>query len=130
MKYKDDLKIELRAIPYDDEYHVLQWRIDPNQNLEYTSNIFGIEITKKYDTDWHQPEIFKFNPFIDSPCYSENSSRYYKPILFDEKKKFECYKQYKTFKELFDRFTESENWDKRRYRDARERYLEKTSVWK
>ena len=127
MKYRDDLKIELRAIPYDKNHHVLQWRIDPNQNLEYTTNFLGITITKKYDIDWHQPKIFRFDPWLDSPRYSEND--YSKFILFNKKEEFEYYKRYKTFKELFDHFLESENWDKRRYKEARERYLEKISIW-
>lgn len=128
MKYRDDLKVKLRAVPYDKNHHVLQWRIDPNQNLKYVTNFFGITITKEYDTDWHQPKIFKFNSLLDSPRYSEND--YYKYILFTKKEEFECYKRhYKTFKELFDHFSECEEWNKRNYKEAREKYLEKTSIW-
>ena len=129
MKYRDDLKIELRAILYDKNHHVLQWRIDPNQNLEYTTNnFFGATVTKKYDTDWHQPKIFKFNSLLDSPHYSEND--YYKYILFNEKEEFEQYKKhYKTYKELFDHFAECEEWNKKRYKEAHNRYLEKISTW-
>lgn len=128
MKYRDDLKVELRAVPYHNNRHVLQWRIDPNQNLEYTSKFFGITITKKYNTDWHQPKIFRFNPILDSPRYSEDD--YYKYILFNKKEEFEQYKKhYKTFKELFDHFYEYEEWDRRRYKEAHERYLESVSTW-
>lgn len=128
MKYKDDLKIELRAIFYDRNHHVLQWRINPNQNLEYTSKFFGITITKKYDTDWHQPKIFKFNSLLDSPRYSEDD--YYKYILLKEKEEFEQYKKhYKTYKELFDHFSECEEWNKKRYKEAHKRYLESISNW-
>lgn len=128
MKYRDDLKVELRAVLYDKNRHVLQWRIDPNQNLEYTSKFFGITVTKKYDTDWHQPKIFKFNLLLDSPRYSEND--YYKYILFTKKEEFKQYKKhYKTYKELFDHFSECEEWNKRNYKEAHERYLESISDW-
>lgn len=128
MKYRDDLKVELRAVFYDKNRHVLQWRIDPNQNLEYTSKFFGITITKKYDTDWHQPKIFKFNLLLDSPRYSEDD--YYKYILFSKKEEFEYYKKhYKTYKELFDHFSECEKWNKRNYKEAHERYLKNISDW-
>lgn len=62
-QYRDDLKIEFRAVPYNTT-HILEYRISPDQDLTFIKPIkllFGlIKFNKKskYSTKWRQPQVF------------------------------------------------------------------------
>ena len=58
MKYKNDLKIEFRAVSYASK-HVLEYRISPDQDLTYYNEysflkFFTFRIKKKYNTNWYK----------------------------------------------------------------------------
>jgi hypothetical protein len=58
MIYRDDLKIEFKAVPYGSSglYHRLMYRISPDQDLTYYKeySFLGIKfkLKKKFDTSW------------------------------------------------------------------------------
>ena len=86
--YNKNLKIEFRAVPYSTS-HVLEYRISPNQDLTYETevNIFGlfkIKLKRKYKTNWHQPTIITNYP--SAYLYSKESGEIYLPFFIREKK--------------------------------------------
>ena len=75
---KRNLKVELQAVKYSDSstYHVLEWRISPEQDVRYYKKhkwLFGLikfRSVVKADTKWHMPYVFRFN--MSSECYAED----------------------------------------------------------
>ena len=128
-----DLKIEFRAVVYTNSVHVLEYRVDPNQDLKYDEekNIFGLfKITrhKKYNTSWHQP-IYFFDGSL-SEQYSEDDPNHFHPLFIRDKKDLVWYKSnFKTIGDFFKyiRKLESENLDT--YRIKRKKYLEAHTTW-
>lgn len=108
---KDNLKIELRAVPYGSYSKALEYRINPNQdNLEYEeekSYLFGLikrKVKKKVDTNWKRPTVFLYN--LTSDLYKFNDKFNWGPIfcdtqpaLNDYKNKFRIYKDIKEYLE-------------------------------
>lgn len=131
---KDDLKIQLRAVPFASYSKVLEYRIDPEQELTYEkepSNFFerilkklGFKLIRKYSTDWKQPRQFS-NP-LTMELYDFRDDFNWGPIWCDNQDSLNYYKRmFKTYKDLQDYLTQVnekgyENWKK-----ARTEYLNK-----
>ena len=134
MKYRDDLKIELRAVWYGSYSHVLEWRISPNQDLKYLEDEiekswFGfvkkiVHKVKKYDTLWHQPRLF-VAPFT-MDLYEFNDEFNWGPIWCEDKKQLEDYKQkFKTYGDIRKYIEDHTNKSYKKWKAAREAYLNK-----
>ena len=60
MKYRDDLKIEFKGRIYGSSgtYHVLMYRISPDQDLTYIEKRsflgFKYKVKEEFDTSWHE----------------------------------------------------------------------------
>jgi len=103
---KDNLKIELRAVPYGSYSKVLEYRISPNQdNLEYEeekSYLFGLikrKVKKKIDTNWKRPTVFLYN--LTSDLYKFNDQFNWGPIYCDNQQVLNNYKnKFRTYKDI------------------------------
>lgn len=131
---KDNLKIQLRAVPFASYSRALEYRIDPEQELTYEkepSNFFerilkklGFKLIRKYSTDWKQPRQFS-NP-LTMELYDFSDDFNWGPIWCDNQDSLDYYKRmFKTYKDLQDYLAQVnekgyENWKK-----ARTEYLNK-----
>lgn len=134
---KDNLKIQLRAVPYANYSKVLEYRIDPNQNITYEKeslNFFerilkklGFKFIRKYNVGWKQPRKFS-NP-LTMELYDFRDDFNWGPIWCDNQDSLDYYKRmFKTYKDLQDYLTEVntkgyENWKK-----ARTEYLNRNKI--
>lgn len=131
--YPDTLKIEFRALPYANKLHVLEWRVSPDQNLNYTKiiylfGIFKIKLKKKYDTKWKRPELFQC--FLTSPYYEVDNNFHYIPILLRTREEFEDYKRdFQTVVSFLNYVEKRINGEYEKYRIEREKYLSKRGTW-
>lgn len=130
---KEDLKIEFRAVPYTKLSHVLEYRISPNQNLQYKKLhiwLFGLikfYTKSKYSTKWIQPNVF--HNYCTSCYYDENDYWNYGPIFIDHIKTLDKYKCYETYGDFMKWKIEFENNEKIDYRKDREAYLKECGIW-
>ena len=131
---KVDLKIQLRAVPFASYSKVLEYRIDPEQELTYEkepSNFFerilkklGFKLIRTFNTSWKQPRQFS-NP-LTMELYDFRDDFNWGPIWCDNQDSLDYYKRmFKTYKDLQDYLTQVnekgyENWKK-----ARTEYLNK-----
>ena len=131
---KEDLKIQLRAVPFASYSKVLEYRIDPEQELTYEkepSNFFerilkklGFKLIRTFNTSWKQPRQFS-NP-LTMELYDFRDDFNWGPIWCDNQDSLNYYKRmFKTYKDLQDYLTQVnekgyENWKK-----ARTEYLNK-----
>jgi len=104
-KYDYNFKIQLRAVPYASSSHVLEYRLDPNQDLTYEEEktyFFGLfkrKVIKSFDTDWHQIRLFCNG--VTSHMYDANDDFNYAPIWCESKNDLEYYKsQFNTYGDL------------------------------
>lgn len=125
MKYRNDLKIEFRAVPYASESKVLEYRISPNQDISYRTEVsfFGIKFKrkKKFKTNWHRPYEFvhiQYNPPDDEEhCWI--------PIFIDNKSELESYKvEYKTVGDFFAWLDDVNTTNKSKWKKAWIDYLQ------
>ena len=134
MKYRDDLKIELRAVPYSPYSHVLEWRISPNQDLKYLDDEiekswFGfvkklVHKVRKYNTFWHQPRLFAAPLTMD--LYEFNYEFNWGPMWCENKQQLEYYKQkFKTYGDIRKYIEDHTNKSYKKWKAAREAYLNK-----
>ena len=133
---KRNLKIELRAVNYSDRstYHVLEWRISPEQDVRYYKEhnwLFGLikfGSVVKANTKWHMPYVFRGTAC--SECYAEDDDYHYSPIFIDSKEELrELSEKLKTYGELSDWINETESKEVCKYRAARKKFLEEQSTW-
>lgn len=130
-----NLKIDLRAVPYSDRSHVLEYRINPNQDLTYYkehSLLFGLikfKTKHKYSTKWIQPVRF-YNSLI-SYRYDENDSYSNNfPIFVNSKEALEKFKtMFQTYGEFIDWYLEEDIKQRSKYRKERKEYLESMGIW-
>lgn len=134
MKYRNDLKIEFKAKIYGSlgTYHVLMFRISPDQDLTYTEERsflgFKYNVKKKFDTSWH--EAYQYLSFISSYIHVEPQTI---PVLMKEYEEFENWKtSCKTIGEFFDRLDkinkqEIEKWKINRVKY--EKHLNEYKTW-
>lgn len=134
MWYKDDLKIEFRAVFYTGNYHVIEYRISPDQNLKFKRKfklfwLIPVYIPWKFNTKWHQP--YRFRCGMCSEQYPEHDDYHFSPILISEKSQLEKFKNtYKTIGEFYKYLNEKEEAEYAKYREVRAKYLDKMGIWK
>ena len=104
-EYDYNFKIQLRAVPYASTGYVLEYRLDPNQDLTYEEEetyFFGLfkrKVIKSFDTNWHQ--IHWFCNSLTSYVYEANNELNYAPIWCESKNDLEYYKsQFNTYGDL------------------------------
>ena len=130
---KDNLKIQLRSVPYASYSHVLEYRIDPNQDITYEAvpnNFFGKllkkigwKFIKTFDTSWHQPQVFM--NWVSMALYEFDDSFNWGPIWCDSKNTLENFKrQFVTYGDLRRYIEEKTNESYKRWKIERDKYLE------
>lgn len=131
MKYRNDLKIEFKAETYGSlgTYHVLMYRISPNQDLTYTEERsflgFKFNVKKKFDTSWH--EAYQYLNCPGDCHYNEPQTI---PVLMKNQKEFEEWKtSCKTMGEFFDRLDKINEKEINEWKQDREKYLNKRKTW-
>jgi len=130
--YNKDLKIEFRAVPYSTG-HVLEYRISPNQDLTYETEVsifglFKIKLKRKYKTNWHEPHILINYP--GSERYSKESGEPYLPMFVRSKDEFKKIQSlFKTIGEFFDYVNKEEAKEEAKWQKARNEYLKNCETW-
>ena len=131
MKYRNDLKVEFKAEPYGlgSNYHVLMYRISPDQDLTYYENHsflgFKYNIKKKFNTSWH--EAYQYLNYPSAEMYSEPQTN---PVLFNNIEEFEKWKtNCKTIGDFFDRIDEINRREIEEWKQDREKYLNNNKTW-
>lgn len=127
--YNRNLKIEFRAVPYATS-HVLEFRISPDQDLNYDveKSFFGIKYkkTKKYEINWHQPA--KFLNYPGAYLYGEEDC--YLPIFVRTRKDLENFKsKYKTIGEFFDWIDRENKREKNEWQTEQANYAKEHTDW-
>ena len=131
MKYKDDLKIEFRAVPYASE-HVLEYRISPDQDLTYYNEysflkFFTFRIKKKYDTNWNK--AWRFLNYVTAYRYPESEVDPH-PIFIYKQTDLESFKiNFPTIGQFFKYLDDISDKEREKYKKAREKYLKDHTVW-
>ena len=129
-----NLLIEFRAVPYASDYHVLEYRINPNQDLTYLKKfkILGIslKIKSRYRPMWTEAE--RFMNGLTSYQYDVYDDIHIMPIFIHTKDELEFYKRrYRTIGEFMK--TELLQYSEkqfREYQEDRDRYINNMKVWK
>ena len=111
MDYKD-LKIQFRAVSYAKSNHVLEYRVDPDQDLTYEKTIefwiFKFKVKRKYSTNWHQPKHFWNH--ITAKYYAKDDEFNYGPYWIENQKELDWYKnKFKTIGEFINYMNEYSN---------------------
>lgn len=129
-----NLLIEFRAVPYVSNYHVLEYRINPNQDLTYLKKfkILGIpfKIKSRYIPIWTKAE--RFMNGVISYQYDAYDDVHIMPIFISTKNGLEYYKRrYRTMGEFMRvellQYSEEQF---RKYQESRDRYISNMTVWK
>lgn len=133
----NDLKIDLRAVPFgtNNNSHVLEYRINPDQDLTYYkehSLLFGLikfKTKHKHSTKWIQPVRF-FN-CVSSYLYDENDSwNNDHPIFVHSKEELKKFKtMFQTYGQFLHWYWEEDNIQRSKYWKERKEYLEKMVTW-
>lgn len=128
--YNRNLKIEFRAVPYSSTSHVLEFRISPNQdlNFEVDKSFFGIKYKKKnkYNTSWRQPTRFLNYP--SAYLYGEEDC--YLPIFVRTRKDLENFKsKYKTIGEFFEWIDRENKREKNEWQTEQANYAKEHTDW-
>lgn len=131
MKYRNDLKIEFKAEIYGSSgrYHVLMYRISPDQDLTYTEERsflgFKYKVKKKFDTSWHT--AYQYLNYPSACQYAEPQTN---PILMREQEEFEEWKSNcKTMGEFFARLDKINEREINEWKLDREKYLNNHKPW-
>lgn len=131
MKYKNDLKIEFKAEIFGSlgTYHVLMYRISPDQDLTYTEDrsFLGFKFKRKrtFDTSWH--EAHQYLNYPSAHLYDEPQTN---PVLMKTQKEFEEWKSNcKTMGEFFARLDEINEKEIKEWKLDREKHLNNTKTW-
>jgi hypothetical protein len=129
--YSDDLKIEFKAEIYGSSgrYHVLMYRISPNQDLTYTEERsflgFKYKVKKKFDTSWHTA-----HQYLNYPGSSKYDNPQKNPVLMEDQKEFEKWKtSCKTIGEFFARLDKINEREINEWKLDREKYLNNRKPW-
>ena len=128
--YNRNLKIEFRAVPYSSTFHVLEFRISPDQdlNFEVEKSFFSIKYKKKkkYKTNWHQSA--KFVNYPSAYLYDEKDC--YFPICVSTRKDLENFKsKYKTIGEFFDWIDKENKREKDEWQTKQANYAKEHTDW-
>lgn len=129
MIYRNDLKIEFKAVTYGSTHHRLMYRISPDQDLTYYKeySFLGIKFKrkKKFDTSWQEGWQYLTWGEICG-CKDEPTTN---PILFDKKLKFEEWKLCKTMGEYFEKLDKINEKEIMKWKEYRKRYLSQKGDW-
>ena len=132
---KENLKIDLRAVPYSDSSHVLEYRISPDQDLRYYKEhkwLWGLikfGTVHKYSTKWIQPVRF-FNG-VTSYLYSIGDDfNNNHPIFIHSKDELENMKyKLQTYGQFLDWYWKEDKKQRDGYWKKRNEYLKQHTVW-
>lgn len=130
MKYRNDLKIEFKAESYGSSgtFHVLMYRISPNQNLNYTEERsflgFKYKVKCKFNTSWH--EAYQY---LNYPGSEEHDKPQTIPVLMNEHEEFKKWKSCNTMGEFFERLDKINEREINEWKQDREKYLDKCKTW-
>ena len=131
MKYRNDLKIEFKAETYGPSgiYHVLMFRISPDQDLTYTEERsflgFKYDVKKKFDTSW-----YKARQYFNYPSACVYNIPQTNPVLMEDQEEFEEWKtSCKTMGEFFARLDKINEIEIDKWKQDREKYL-KCKTWR
>jgi hypothetical protein len=131
MKYREDLKIEFNAETYGSSgiYHVLMYRISPEQDLTYTEERsflgFKYKVKKKFDTLWYK--ACQYLNYPGACCYDELETS---PVLMSEREEFEEWiSNCKTIGEFFERLDKINEKEIEEWKRDREKYLNNCQIW-
>ena len=92
----EKLKIDLRAVWYISYRRVLEYRINPDQDLRYYKEhkwLWGLikfRTVHKYDTNWHRLKWFVNS--LTSKCHTYDDSFNWSPIWCNKQETLEWYK--------------------------------------
>lgn len=131
MEYKD-FKIQFRAVPYASDTHVLEYRVDPDQDLTYEKEIkilglFKKTVKRKYSTNWIQPRYFMNHS--TAYLYTKGDSFNWMPFFIHNQKELEEYKNtYKTIGEFAAYQYEVTNKNIKEWEPEREEYLNRNRI--
>lgn len=133
MTDKNDLKIEFRAVPYTDNYHALQYRISPDQDLEYVKEVswlWGLikfKYKTTYSTKWRSFELF--HNHCSSYLYNVDDIFNWMPILIKGQQELNFYKhEYRTWGQWTRWVDQRHKREMKNYKVEREKYLKRKST--
>ena len=131
MKYREDLKIEFKAEIFGSAgtYHVLMYRISPDQDLTYTEERsflgFKYNVKNEFDTSWYK--AYQYLNYPSAHLYDEPQTN---PVLMREHSEFEEWKSNcKTMGEFFARLDKINEKEIEEWKRDREKYLNKCKTW-
>lgn len=132
MKYRNDLKIEFKAETYglSGNYHVLMYRICPDQDLTYIEERsflgFKYKVKKEFDTSWQEAHQYLNYP---SACYHDEPQT--NPVLMKEQKEFEEWKtNCKTVGDFFARLDKINEKEIEEWKQDRKKHLSNNKTWR
>ena len=132
MSYIEDLKVEFKGESFGSTgtYHVLMYRISPNQNLNYYEEHsflgFKYKVKKKVDTSWYRAVQYLNYPL--SERYSEPQTN---PVLLENIEEFEEWKtNCKTMGDFFARLDEINTKEIEDWKQNRKKYLNNIKTWR
>lgn len=125
MDYKD-LKIQFRAVSFAKTNHVLEYRVDPNQDLTYYKECsflgFHWKIKKKYKTDWIQPEHYWNH--CTAKFYTKDDWNNWGPYFIENHESLDWYKNnFKTIEEFLKYHNDYSNKEYEEWKIDRANYL-------
>ena len=127
MNYKD-LKIQFRAVSYAKTNHVLEYRVDPNQDLRYYKEhkwfwgLIKFGTIEKYSTEWHQPEHYWNH--CTAKYYTENDCSNWGPYFIENQKELDWYKNnFKTIGDFIKYHTKYSNKEYEAWKIVRANYV-------
>lgn len=129
---KFKLKIQLRAVSFAIHSHVLEYRIDPNQDITYeeepTNFIkrllkkLGWKFVKTFNTSWHQPQVFRDPLSMGEHDFYDDFN--WGPIWCDTKEVLEHFKsKFKTYGDLITYLEEDTMKCHKKWQVERAKYL-------
>ena len=129
MKYITDyknLKIQFRAVSFAKSSHVLEYRVDPNQDLTYKKTvgfwIFKFSLKRKYSTEWHMPEHYWNH--CTAKYYDEDAWDNWCPYFIENQQELDWYKnKFKTIGDFLKYHNEYSNKEYEKWKVDRENYL-------
>jgi len=128
----NDLKIQFRAVPYASDAHVLEYRVDPDQDITYEKKIkiFGLfkkTVKRKYSTNWIQPRYFMNHG--TAYLYTKGDSFNWMPFFIHGQKELDWYKaEFKTMCEFEAYKNEVTNKNIKEWEVEREEYLSRNRI--
>lgn len=132
MDYKD-LKIQFRAVYFYNDLHVLEYRIDPEQDLRYYKEhkwlcgLIKFGTVAKYSTKWIRPKHYWNN--CTAKYHNEDDWNNYGHYLIKNQKDLDWYKNnFKTIGEFLKYHNDYSNKEYAEWKIDRENYLKSKEI--